>query len=209
MASYTIDPTRISLETFRKLTAAKKLLPGRVILGDAMEERFGILEKQGISNLGELLKALGNKKKVEAFARESKLPENYLIILKREAGSYLARPQALDIFPGIPFEYTEILKSKGISSTRDFFEQFGNKEAQDKLSKATGIPSRRLLEMHQLCDLVRVTGFGGTSARLVYEAGVHSIKDLKEAVLARLFREEDVQYCMAYIRIILELDEDH
>ncbi len=47
MKPYTIDPSLLSLEEFRELTAGKSMLPGRVMLQEEMKERFHVLEAIG------------------------------------------------------------------------------------------------------------------------------------------------------------------
>jgi len=221
MEAFTLDPYRISMERFYKLTASKHLIPSRVMLLEMIEERFGILKNLGVGNLGELLKILKSKQRLQAFASKSEIPPSYLVLLKREAGSYLARPFPLSDFPGIPYEYVEVLKSKGIRHTREFFESAQTREQQQGLSHHTGIPMVRLQELFALSDLSRITGIGGVFARIVYEAGVKSVEQFaltravdqyeKYMAIIRMhkypaghFDEEDIQYCIDYAKVILE-----
>jgi hypothetical protein len=221
METYTIDPHRISLDRFHKLTASKHLIPSRVALREMIDERFGILRDLEIENLGELLKILKSKQSLQSFASLSGIPIEYLVLLKREAGSYLARPFPLSDFPGMPHEYVEVLKSKGIRHTREFFELARTDEQQMDLSHQTGIPLARVKELFALSDLSRITGIGGVFARIVYEAGVKSVEQFaltsaavqyqkymaiinKYKYPAGHFCEEDIQYCIDYASVILE-----
>jgi len=221
MEAYTIDPYKISLDRLFKLTVSKHLIPSRVTLREMIEERFAILKKLGINNLGELLKTLKSKEHLQVFASTSEIPETYLVLLKREAGSYLARPFPLSDFPGIPHEYVEVLKSKEIRHTREFFESAQTREQQTDLSSQTGIPLARLQELFALSDLSRITGIGGVFARIVYEAGVKSVEKCamtraldqyqkymaiirKHKYPAGHFAEEDIQYCIDYASVILD-----
>ena len=221
MEAYTIDPYKISMNRFYKLTASKHLIPSRVALREMIEERFSILNNLGIENLGELLKTLKSKQNLQAFVTKSGIPPAYLVLLKREAGSYLARPFPLSDFPGIPFEYVEVLKSKEIRFTREFFELAQTLGQQTDLSTQTGIPLARVQELFALSDLSRITGIGGVFARIVYEAGVQSVEHFaltsaadqfqkymaiikKYSYPAGHFAEEDIQYCIDYAKVILE-----
>lgn len=224
MKHYSIDPEWISLEQFKELTAGRKMLPSRVSLHEEMEDRFGVLKKAGLKNLGELRRRLGSKEKIRVFSDETGLDPGYLAILNREAGSYLAKPFPLSDFPGIPFEYVEVLKSRGIRHSKDFFEQ-AQKDAQRKeLSAVTGIPLYRLEELLALCDISRITGVGGAFARITLETGVSSAIEyaacdpvtLRKKYLEVIqrqgqreegVRDEDLQYCMAYARVIADYDE--
>lgn len=224
MRSYNIDPSLISLDEFRELIAEKDMLPGRIMLQEQMEERFLILKKQGIRDLGSLLRILSSKGRIQEFSEHTGLPETYLTLLKREAGSYLAKPFPLSDFPGIPFEYTEILKSRGLKNTRDYFEKVQTVEQQAELSAGCGIPVYRLQELLKLCDLSRITGVGGIFARILYEAGLPSpeayLNTEITSILERCFHviekngyeagklgEKDIQYGINYAKVILACDQ--
>ena len=225
MKKYTLDPDLISLERFMELTRNRRMLPSWVELHNKMDNSFGVLRSAGISSLGDLLRRLGSKSKLEAFSTESGLAMDYLVLLKREAGSYLARPFLLSTFPGIPFEYSEVLKSKKLVNTRDFFEGVQNDEQRAKASQETGIPVARLKELFALCDLSRITGVGGVFARVVYEAGIRSTREfanthapehcrLYSAVVKKFnyaaghLSEEDIRYCIDYARVVVEADNE-
>lgn len=213
----------ISLEEFRILIANRRMLPGRVALKDQMKTRFGILRRSGIETLEDLLHLLASKSKIETFSSQTDLSTDYLVLLKREAGSYLARPFPLSNFPGIPFEYVELLKSRGIKNTRDLFEKAQTEELQNELSINTGIPAYRLKELYSLCDLSRITGVGGTFARIVYEAGIHSTREFAQTDLSKQLGsyrrviekygyaagklgEEDISYGINYARVIVSCE---
>lgn len=208
MLRYSIDPGQITLRHFFDLTRKRRMLPGRWMLHEKMDEKFTKLSESGIKNLADLLFRLGSKEKLEIFTRESGLDPTYLKLLKREAGSYVARPLPLSAFPGIPFEYTELLKSKGIGTTRKFFELAQTENQRKTLAEATGIPEMRLKELFVLCDLSRITGVGGTMARIAYEAGIRSTAEF--AVTKKRFEdqisEDDMQYCREYAKVISEMD---
>jgi hypothetical protein len=208
MQSYTIDPARITLRHFFDLTRKRRMLPSRVLLHEKMDERFALLSGSGIKNLADLLKVLKSKEKLEDFALQSGLDSSYLTLLKREAGSYLARPHPLSDFPGVPFEYTELLKSRGIGTTRTFFDRAQTDAQRTELAGRTGIPETRLRELYVLCDLSRITGVGGTMARMAYEAGIRSTAAF--AVTEERFEgqlsEDDMTYCREYAKLIAKMD---
>lgn len=223
MKRYSIDTSLISLEEFRKLTANRRMLPSRVVLHEKMEERFDLLQHSGMDTLGDLLRILGSKSKINKFAIRTGLSEDYLVLLKREAGSYVAKPFPLSSFPGIPFEYLELLKSKGVISTKNLFEQVHDDKQQVELAANTGIPAYRLKELFTLCDLSRITGVGGIFARVLYEAGIRSSKDFANSDSASLLKscqlviekhgykvgklgEEDMNYGIHYAAVVVACD---
>ena len=223
MKQYSIDPSLISLEEFKELTASRRMLPGRIVLHEQIDERFGQLKHSGMETLGDLLRILSSKSRIHSFAIQTGLPEDYLVLLKREAGSYLARPFPLSSFPGIPFEYAELLKSRGIKSTKDFFEQMQAEQQQAELSLNTGIPAYRLKELYSLCDLSRVTGVGGIFAMVLYEAGIRCTEAFASTDISKLLDscqliiekhgyaagklgEEDLKYGINYASVIVSCD---
>lgn len=225
MKQYRIDPHLIDLEKLKQLTRDKRMLPGRIELQEKMDERFDLLRQSGVETLGDLLRVLASKPKLATYAVQTGLSEKYLVLLKREAGSYLARPFPLSEFPGIPFEYTELLRSKGIKNTKDLFEQVQSDAHQNKMASITGIPHYRLKELVCLCDLSRITGVGGIFARVIYEAGILSTSEFASTDSSLLLRrcraviekhgyaagnlgEEDIRYGINYAHVVVACDEE-
>lgn len=223
MKPYSIDASLISLEDFKALTANRRIIPSRVVLHEKMDERFSMLKSAGLETLGDLIRILGSKSKIQAFSVHSGLSEDYLVLLKREAGSYIARPFPLSSFPGIPFEYVELLKSRGIKNTLDLFEGLQSEQEQEELSGNTGIPVYRLKELYVLCDLSRITGVGGIFARVLYEAGIRSPRAFAGTATLTLLREcqrviekhgyavgklgeKDMDYGLHYARLVVYCD---
>ena len=143
--------------------------------------------------------------------------------MKREAGSYIAKPFPLSSFPGIPYEYVELLKSRGIKNTKNFYEQVQSDQQQAQLAESTGIPVYRLKELFTLCDLSRITGVGGIFARVIYEAGIRSTVEFTKTELTTILTscqtviekhgyaagklgEEDISYGINYAKVIVACD---
>lgn len=225
MKRYSIDPSLISLPEFREMTAERRMLPARVMLHEQMDSRFAVLEQSGMESMGDLLSLLSSKSKIATFAIRTGLPVNYLVLLRREAGSYVARPFLLDDFPGIPFEYLEILKSRRIVNTKQFFEQVQTEQQQKECSSLNGVPVYRLKELFSLCDLSRITGIGGLFARMVYETGIRSTEEFasadplsllgacqrlidKHGYDAGKLGEEDIIYSIRYAKVIVACDRN-
>ena len=211
----------ISLERLYELTGSKKMIPSRVVLQERIHERFQALESHGIENMEQLIRSLGNKEKIGEVASSTGIPEHYLVLLKREAGSYLARPFPLSDLPGIPFEFTEVLKSRGIRNTRDFFESVQTAQQRKEVSAMTGIPESRIIEIFSLCDLTRITGVGWLYSKIIYDSGIRSTREFAETdalahihayretiekygYQAEILGEDDMQYCIDYAHVILE-----
>ena len=96
MLRYSIPLHRITLRHFFDLTKEKKMLPGRVMLQQNMEERFSQLSKLGIANLAHLIRILGSKAKLEEFAQQIALQTREMCEIAFEenssVGSGLSEP---------------------------------------------------------------------------------------------------------------------
>ncbi len=99
---YHLDIEKYTLQKFKSGLKSRKMIPSRISLKDNLDERFRLLETQGISNLKELIDTLKTKPKIELFSKETGLSIDYLSLLRREAKSFLPNPVRLNKFPGIP-----------------------------------------------------------------------------------------------------------
>jgi len=162
---YSIPLSKISIGEYKTLLKAQSLLPSRQILMENIDANFVAIEKQGISDLAELKKALGNPKKVADFSAISGISAAYLTILRREMGSLEPNPVKISDFPEVDSALIASLQKLGISTAKDVFE---NDQSLD-------------IELRCLCDLTRINGVGAIAARMFYDAGYHSPKDIANA----------------------------
>lgn len=186
---YHIDLERFSLERFRHILETSEVLPGRKVLKEKISERFGILESMGIRNLKELIDVLSTKKKVEKFSQESGLPNDYLVILRREANSYIPKPVNLRDIPGVDPEYIERLASVGIKNTKHLFERGRSRSDRAELSRLVDVPGDDLLELVELSDLARIGGVGPVFARIFLDAGIDTLEKLSNSSPDELFEK--------------------
>ena len=107
---YSVRKLKISLQN-------RKMIPSRVMLKERIEERFGILENNGIHNVKALIAALNTPQKIESFSTQSGLPIDYLSVLTREAKSYHPKPISLKKFPGVASNDLDALEAQGIKNS--------------------------------------------------------------------------------------------
>lgn len=184
---YHIDLEKFSLEKFRDILITGEVLPGRKILTEKISERFEILKSMGIRNLKELIEALKTKAKVERLSQESGLPKDYLVILRREANSYMPRPVNLKDIPGVDSEYIDRLAAVGIKHTKHLFERARFKRDRAELSRLVNVPSDALLELVKLSDLGRIGGVGPVFARIFLDAGIDTLEKLSNSSADEVF----------------------
>jgi hypothetical protein len=116
----------------------------------------------------------------------------------------LAPPLPLHRFPGIPFEYAEILKSKGINHSGNFMDMAETAQQCILLARTTGIPENRISELRSLCDLARIRGIDPRLARVIYQVNIRSVGKMAKEDPASLYQK--ISKCSeAYAEVITSL----
>ena len=204
-----MDIDKISIEDLKRFLQERDLLPSRKILKQNIDQYFALIEDEGINNVAQLVKVISSKKKIEDFSVRSKIPIEYLTILRREVGSFTPKPVKLKEFPGMDIDLIERLQQENVVNSSTFYNLY----VSQKRDKA-------LNELSCLCDLVRVNGIGAVAARVFYDAGFHSVSDIACADSADMLgkitkindekqyykvaiREKDMQFCIDYAKMLL------
>ena len=204
MLGYTLPLEQISLCDYRQLLRQQNLLPGRRILLEQLDERFALLTSSGLANLAQLSAVLATPAKLTSLAVKTDIPEEYLVILRRELGSLAQKLVPLCDFPECDEAQIRELANAGIRNSRDYWEQ--RRKPDDTLSS--------------LCDLVRINGVGAVAARAFYEAGFGDVAAVAQSnavdMLSRVYTvnaekgyykaklgEKDMQFCIDYAKLLL------
>lgn len=183
---YHIDAEQISLKEFEQSLTKRELIPARTVLKENLKDNFLLLDKQGIKTLGSLIKQLKNKKRFEELHEVTGIDLNYLTQLKRESGSYLPNPVALEKFPGADMETVHLLKEAGIKNSRHLFNL--NKEEREALPGN----KKSIEELFCLSDLTRIYGVGPVFARIFYDINLLSVGAFlkrEPAEIVRIYEE--------------------
>jgi hypothetical protein len=186
---YHLDLEQFSLKKLKQILENGDILPGRKILLENIDERFTILETSGITNLKELINALSSMKKLDNFTRQSGLPHDYLIILRRQARSYISNPVYLREIPGVNPDYIEQLNAAGIKHTKQLFERALSPGARRELAQQAGVPYEAILELVKLSDLARAGWTGPIFVRLFYETGTDTLEKLSYSSPDEMFQK--------------------
>jgi len=117
----------------------------------------------------------------------------------------------LEEIPGIPMEYTEVLKTRNIQCTMEFTEATRTRQQREALAADTGIPQGRIEEIRSLCDLSRIDGIPATAVRALYHAGIRSAEALAEQQAVALWQRltsESSPYGHALLSLKIEETEE-
>lgn len=162
---YNLDLESLSVKEYKELLKKQNLLPGRRVLLQDIDKNFSCFETLGIITIAQLKKRLSTPAKIVALAGSNSIMENYLVLLKREVGSLEQKPVLLASFPDINPLLIAELGAVGLKNSKEYFE---SKHSQTD-------------ELFCLCDLVRINGVGPVAAKVFYEAGYKSVKNVAQA----------------------------
>ena len=80
---------------------------------------------------------------------------------------------------GIGPEYGQKLRDVDIQTTEDLLRRCGDQKGREGVATETGISEKHILEWVNLSDLMRLNGVGEEYADLLEEAGVDTVKELR------------------------------
>lgn len=179
---YNLNLEHLSVQAYKALLKKQNLLPGRRVLWQDIDKNFEAFENRGIDTVEQLRKNLSTSVRLTGFAAENNVPEEYLVILKREIGSLVQKPIPLACFPDIHPALVAKLNASGLNTSKDYFES-------DQTASE---------ELFCLCDLVRINGVGAIAARAFYEAGYRSVSEVAGAdavvLLERISKVNEAQH---------------
>jgi predicted flap endonuclease-1-like 5' DNA nuclease len=89
---------------------------------------------------------------------------------------------------GIGPSYAKKLQSLGIRSTNRLLKVAAHKRGREDLAEQSNIPEKLILEWVNLADLMRVKGIGEEYSDLLEEAGVDTVKELRNRNPENLFQ---------------------
>lgn len=85
----------------------------------------------------------------------------------------------IESIEGIGPSYAEKLRAAGIRSTGELLKKGAAKKGRKALAETTEISETLILEWVNLADLMRIKGIGEEYSDLLEEAGVDTIKELR------------------------------
>lgn len=222
--NYSLDTKNFTIDSFLILLKNKTLLPGRKLLKENIESNFLTLKKKGICSLFDLLETLKSKPKIERFATDSGLSVDYLILLRREANSYISTPIKLSDISYFDKAIINTLKTIGIVDSKQLLESTAIKSERLNISKKHGIDFDILTELVQICDLLRITGVGPVFAKIIFDSNIKSVNEFLSLDIDILYQQlsntndenkltkakftrKDIEYCVElgqYLPLLVE-----
>ncbi len=89
---------------------------------------------------------------------------------------------------GIGKKYAKKLVDVGVHSTARLLQIAAHKRGREDLAEHTGISEKLILEWVNLADLMRIKGIAEEYSDLLEEAGVDTVKELRQRVPENLYK---------------------
>lgn len=185
---YHMDLDTFSLLKLKNLFKTTRLLPSQTILQEKIDERFKILEENGIQTLKQLQNVLKTKSHIQSFTKATGLTTEYLNILRREVNSYQPKPINIKEFPGIDPDVVRKLLKKGIKNTLQLFPHVLTQKDRGALAEQNQISYEEILELTKLTDVVRTKWVGPKFARLLIESPYDTVEKIAVSNPEELFQ---------------------
>jgi predicted flap endonuclease-1-like 5' DNA nuclease len=97
---------------------------------------------------------------------------------------------SIDTITGMGVKQATTLRKNRVRTTEALLKRAGSRSGRRELAGATGLPAPLLLKWVNRADLMRVTGIGEEYSDLLEEAGVDTVKELRnrnpENLVARM-----------------------
>jgi hypothetical protein len=220
---YSLDLSKISIESYKEILKNQYLLPSRKILQQNIDFSFDAIYSCHIKNLAELKNALSTTQKLNVFSEKSGLSKEYLTILRREIVSIEPKEVLIKEFPEVDEETINSLATTGIKSSKDYYEFYNSLNGKKEITQKISISEGKAQELFSLCDLVRINGVGAIAAKSFFDAGYKSVNDVAktkaEEMLERVSKvnnikqyykaklgTKDMQFCIDFASIIKSIE---
>ncbi len=220
---YSLDLSKISIDSYKEILKNQYLLPSRKILHQDIDASFNAIHSCQIRNLGELKCVLSTSQKLGAFSEKSGLSKDYLTILRREIGSIEPKTVLIKEFPEMEEKVLVSLAHTGIKTSKDYYEFYDSLKDKIEITQKISISIDKVQELYCLCDLVRINGVGAVAAKSFFDAGYESVYDVAETVAEDMLERvskvndikhhyktklgtKDMQFCIDFARIIVNIE---
>lgn len=186
---YYIDFLAIRIEDYKGFLTRSNLIPSQMMLKDHIDNRFLYLKENGIYNLDDLEKALKTKKKIEAFAKTTGIPEDYLIILNRAVTSLHPPARNISDYPGISRETVDILEGLGMKDSMHLFENMSAEKNKAALLKNAQLDDKEIERLYKISCLCRLRYVNPVFANVLIAAGCETVEQTAGADAVALYEK--------------------
>ena len=172
--SFYLDFKKIDINMFYEYLRTRRLFETHSILKNDIEGYKQRLYKLGYNEIDTLYKDIKTQKRVDAFAENNNIDNQYVTVLRRHLMSLVAKPRKITDFVRMQPETISYLLSKEINTTKDLYENID------------AIHTDEMDYLFAITDLCRLRYLHVTFLDGIYFSGYKSIDDLAHADIEEL-----------------------
>jgi hypothetical protein len=167
------------------------LVPSRAALLVDIDSIFEKLAIRGVGTWFDLQVAIKNPKNLEAFAIDTGIEREYLVLLRREIEGYRPKIFNLSVIDWVPQEVIKKLIDDGITTSEQLFSSVTDKDLRNDFADKVGIDHQMMDYLANLVSLCLVQWVSPTPGRMLIEAGYETPQKLSDADGNELFEAMD------------------
>lgn len=177
-----------TINDLKQKLITQKLIPSHKILLENIDGKFAMLEELGLKTMFDIHEKLKTKPKVEKFSKETGLPFDYLIVLRREVYSYGPKPRKIQDFIYISDEIKTKLMVDGIKTTLQLFQRVYDASLRNQLKEELELSDEEVMMLAKLTDLCRLRYVNADFATLLLYSNYDTIDRIKAADHKELYK---------------------
>ena len=178
---YYIDLTKISMDAYREMLLTRYLIPSQMILRNNINTYFERLKESGIQNMQDLLIKLKTKKNAQALAKTLDIPEDYMVVLRREVGGHHPPARKIDEYPTIRDEIKVALGAEGITLSNQLYPLVLTPANRKRLGDMVQASENQLLHIAKLMDVTRLRYVSPLFAILLVHSSYDTVAKISKA----------------------------
>lgn len=191
--SFYIDLSKITLGEYKRRLKEEYLLPSQQKLKENTDEHFSRFTELGMQTMSDLNDAMKSKKKFADLLDKTKIPEDYLTVLRREIQSYHPALRKFSDFSVIDESLVSKLLELGYKTTKDFYPVILRADQRKEMSEKTGADLKTIELLARFCDFTRIRYVNHNFAHWLTLTEFDSTERLKEADPEELLKQLNEQ----------------
>ena len=179
--AYYIDLTKISLDAYKDMLMKNYILPSQMILRNNIDKYFKKIESSGISNMAGLREKLKTKTRAQAFADKLKIPQDYIIVLRREVNSRHPLARNLDEYPTISTHAKNVLSDMDVIKSNQLYPLLATPSSRRSMGSKLQMTFDQALHAAKLMDVTRLRYVSPLFATLLVHSPYDTVEKISKA----------------------------
>lgn len=179
--AYYIDLSKISLSEYKDMLLTRYIIPSQMILRDNIDENFKKIESSGIKDMAALKESLKSRTQAEKMAEKLSIPEEYVIVLRRETCSHHPPARNLDEYPTITNHARNVLGDMDVTRSDQLYPLLMTPSSRKSMSAKLQLTYEQALTVAKLMDVSRLRYVSPLFATLLVHSPYDTVARISKA----------------------------